>query len=155
MAAVHQRMKAFVRATEGAVTKITCSQDGHFVALCRIGQIYKHFPNPKPSSYVAQANRTGTSRQRSQAGCAMKIDEAGRVRLQPTVSDAGTVVPGVVDRRAWSPALGRKPAREAATRPPMVQRVEGAPLFDVLAVRLDTHLACASGHEVTVRHDWP
>ncbi|MFD0813498.1 hypothetical protein ACFQ05_26275 [Amycolatopsis umgeniensis] len=50
--AVYDQVLAFIEATGGATAKLTPDQKGHFVALCWIGQIYKHFPNPK-SSYVA------------------------------------------------------------------------------------------------------
>lgn len=51
-AAVYEQVSTFVGATEGATRKMTRDQKGRFVALCWIGQIYKHFPDPKPS-YVA------------------------------------------------------------------------------------------------------
>jgi hypothetical protein len=51
-AAVYDQVAAFLTTTAGAATKLTRDQKGQFVALCWIGQIYKHFPDPKPS-YVA------------------------------------------------------------------------------------------------------
>ncbi|MGC9671421.1 hypothetical protein ACNTMW_33360 [Planosporangium sp. 12N6] len=51
-AAVYDQIRAFIETTDGAATKLTREQKGRFVALCWIGQIYKHFPDPKPS-YVA------------------------------------------------------------------------------------------------------
>lgn len=45
-------MRAFIDATGGATAKLTREQRGRFVALCWTGQIFKHFPDPKPS-YVA------------------------------------------------------------------------------------------------------
>jgi hypothetical protein len=50
--AVYEQVAAFLHATNGAATKLSREQKGRFVALCWIGQIYKHFPDPKPS-YVA------------------------------------------------------------------------------------------------------
>lgn len=50
--AVYQQVQAFLEATDGQAAKLDRSQKGRFVALCWIGQIYKHFPEPKPS-YVA------------------------------------------------------------------------------------------------------
>jgi hypothetical protein len=41
-----------VTATESMTSKMTREQKGRFVALCWIGQIYRHFPDPNPS-YVA------------------------------------------------------------------------------------------------------
>lgn len=49
---VYDQVVAFVRATDEATAKLTRAQKGQFVALCWIGQIYKHFADPKPS-YVA------------------------------------------------------------------------------------------------------
>jgi hypothetical protein len=51
-AAVYEQVHAFVNVTEGNTAKLTRAQKGRFVALCWIGQIYKHFPDPKPS-YIA------------------------------------------------------------------------------------------------------
>jgi hypothetical protein len=51
-AAVYEQVSAFLTATDGTATKLTRDQKGCFVALCWIGQILKHFPDPKPS-YVA------------------------------------------------------------------------------------------------------
>ncbi len=50
--AVYQQVRDFIRTTEGAAAKLTRTQKGRFVALCWVGQIYRHFPDPKPS-YVA------------------------------------------------------------------------------------------------------
>ncbi len=51
-AAVYEQVTAFLHATDRAATKLTREQKGRFIALCWTGQIYKHFPDPKPS-YVA------------------------------------------------------------------------------------------------------
>lgn len=51
-AAVYHQVRAFIEATDGGAVKLTRSQKGRFVALCWIGQIFKHFPDPKPA-YVA------------------------------------------------------------------------------------------------------
>ncbi|AXB46105.1 hypothetical protein BAY59_35185 [Prauserella coralliicola] len=50
--AVYDQVFAFIKATDGATAKLTRDQKGRFVALCWIGQIFKHFPEPK-ASYVA------------------------------------------------------------------------------------------------------
>jgi len=50
--AVYHQIATFLQATDGQATKLTRAQKGRFVALCWIGQIYKHFPEPK-SAYVA------------------------------------------------------------------------------------------------------
>ncbi|MBC7278682.1 MAG: hypothetical protein H5T77_19620 [Nocardioides sp.] len=51
-AAVYDQVRAFVETSGGATSKLTREQKGRFVALCWIAQIFKHFPDPKPS-YVA------------------------------------------------------------------------------------------------------
>jgi hypothetical protein len=51
-AAVYDQVRAFIEATDGSTAKLTRSQKGRFVALCWIGQVFKHFPDPKPA-YVA------------------------------------------------------------------------------------------------------
>ncbi|MDV6014104.1 hypothetical protein [Haloechinothrix sp. LS1_15] len=51
-AAVYQQVHDFVRATRGSTARLSREQKGQFVALCWIGQIYRHFEDPKPS-YVA------------------------------------------------------------------------------------------------------
>lgn len=51
-AAVHELVRAFIEATGPAVRRLTREQKGRFVALCWLGQIHRHFPDPKPS-YVA------------------------------------------------------------------------------------------------------
>lgn len=50
--AVYDQIRAFVTATDGHTTRLTREQKGRFVALCWLGQVYKYFPDPKPS-YVA------------------------------------------------------------------------------------------------------
>jgi hypothetical protein len=51
-AAVYAQVLAFVELSGGGTAKLSRVQKGRFVALCWIGQIFKHFPDPKPS-YVA------------------------------------------------------------------------------------------------------
>ena len=51
-AAVYEQVRAFIETSDGATSKLTRAQKGRFVALCWIGQIFKHFPDPKPA-YVA------------------------------------------------------------------------------------------------------
>jgi hypothetical protein len=51
-AAVHDLVHAFVVSSEGATRRLSREQKGQFVALCWVAQIYRHFPEPKPS-YVA------------------------------------------------------------------------------------------------------
>ncbi|GAA3144484.1 hypothetical protein JOF29_005728 [Kribbella aluminosa] len=51
-AAVYDQVRAFVEVSEGGTSKLSREQKGRFVALCWIGQIYRHVPDPK-SSHVA------------------------------------------------------------------------------------------------------
>ena len=48
-AAVFGQVKGFVEVTDGAAVGLTREQKGRFVALCWIGQIYRHFADPKPA----------------------------------------------------------------------------------------------------------
>lgn len=65
-AAVFDQVRAFAQITDGAAGRLTREQKGRFVALCWIGQIYKHFPNPKPS-YVADWDDMPTWQQETDA----------------------------------------------------------------------------------------
>ncbi|PZG21432.1 hypothetical protein C1I95_07595 [Micromonospora craterilacus] len=51
-AAVYEQVRQFVATAEGATAKLSREQKGRFVALCWIAQIFKHFPDPKPSYVV-------------------------------------------------------------------------------------------------------
>lgn len=51
-AAVYDQVSAFLHVTSGKAAKLSRVQKGQFVSLCWTGQIFKHFPDPKPS-YVA------------------------------------------------------------------------------------------------------
>lgn len=51
-AAVYDQVRAFIETANGGATNLTRVQKGRFVAVCWTGQIWKHFPDPKPS-YVA------------------------------------------------------------------------------------------------------
>jgi hypothetical protein len=51
-AAVCQQVADFVAVSGGAVRRLSREQRGRFVAVCWIAQIYREFPEPKPS-YVA------------------------------------------------------------------------------------------------------
>jgi hypothetical protein len=50
--AVYDQIRAFIDTTNGSTAKLTRAQKGRFVAVCWIGQIYKHFAEPKPG-YIA------------------------------------------------------------------------------------------------------
>jgi hypothetical protein len=45
-AVVYDQVRAFIAASAGTSTKLTREQKGRFVAVCWIGQIFKHIPDP-------------------------------------------------------------------------------------------------------------
>ncbi|WP_040711777.1 hypothetical protein [Nocardia takedensis] len=51
-AAVYRQVVDFIEITNGAATHLSPELKGQFVAICWIGQIYAHIPDPKPG-YVA------------------------------------------------------------------------------------------------------
>jgi len=66
-AAAYSQAKAFVELTDGAAARLTREQKGRFVALCWIGQIFKHLPDPKPA-YVADWDDMPEWQQRTDVG---------------------------------------------------------------------------------------
>lgn len=52
---VYQQVRTFLGVTAGAAAKLSRIQKGQFVVACWTGQVYHHFPEPKPS-YVAEWN---------------------------------------------------------------------------------------------------
>lgn len=50
--AVYRQIRDFLAVTAGAAARLSPVQKGRFVALCWTGQMYRHFPEPKPA-YVA------------------------------------------------------------------------------------------------------
>jgi hypothetical protein len=51
-AAAYDQVRGFILASDGQTVRLTRTQKGRFVALCWIGQILKHFSDPKPA-YLA------------------------------------------------------------------------------------------------------
>ena len=51
-ATVYDQVRAFIDATDGGTAKLTRAQNICLVTLCWIGQIFKHFSDPK-QAYVA------------------------------------------------------------------------------------------------------
>jgi hypothetical protein len=74
-AAVYDQVRAFVEATSGRASKLTRAQKGRFVALCWIGQIYKHVPDPKPA-YVADWDDLPEWQQETDADIFEHIEQA-------------------------------------------------------------------------------
>lgn len=73
-AAVCEQVQAFIGLTEGNAAKLTRAQKGCFVALCWIGQMYKHFPDPKPN-YVADWNDLPQWQQETDADIFERIEQ--------------------------------------------------------------------------------
>ncbi len=64
--AVYEQVQQFGGATAGGTRHLSRVQKGRFVALCWIGQIYKHFDQPK-ESYVADWERLPSWQQETDA----------------------------------------------------------------------------------------
>lgn len=71
--AVYHLVRAFIEATDGATAKLTRAQKGRFVALCWIGQIHKHFPDPKPT-YIADWDQLPAWQQETDADIFERIE---------------------------------------------------------------------------------
>jgi hypothetical protein len=76
-AAVYEQVRAFVTATDGQTAKLTPAQKGRFVALCWIGQMNKHFPDPKPA-YVADWDQLPQWQQEADADIFERIEQVVR-----------------------------------------------------------------------------
>jgi hypothetical protein len=82
---VHDQVRAFVRATDGRTDQLNRAQKGRFVALCWTGQIFKHFPDPKPA-YVADWDELPRWQQETDADIFVRIEQesqAPRDHQQP------------------------------------------------------------------------
>ena len=64
--AVYEQVRQFVRVTDGQASQLSREQKGRFVCLCWIGQIFKHFPQPK-ESYIADWQQLPTWQQETDA----------------------------------------------------------------------------------------
>jgi ribosomal protein S12 methylthiotransferase accessory factor YcaO len=76
-AAVYEQVRAFIAATDGKAAKLTRAQKGRFVALCWIGQIYRHFADPKPA-YVADWDEMPVWQQETDADIFERIEQVVR-----------------------------------------------------------------------------
>lgn len=74
--AVYDQVRAFIDATGGATARLTRAQKGRFVALCWIGQIYRHFPDPKPA-YVADWDDLPEWQQKTDSDIFERIEQQG------------------------------------------------------------------------------
>jgi len=75
--AVYEQVQQFVLATAGQAIRLGREQKGRFVALCWIGQIYKHFDQPK-ESYVSDWERLPSWQQETDADIFEAIEESMR-----------------------------------------------------------------------------
>ena len=73
--AVHDQIRQFVLTTDGATSKLTREQRGRVVCLCWIGQIFKHFPNPK-ASYISDWEQLPAWQQETDADIFEAIETA-------------------------------------------------------------------------------
>ncbi len=64
--AVYEQLRQFVRVTDGQASQLSRAQKGRFVCLCWIGQIFKHFAQPK-ESYIADWEQLPTWQQETDA----------------------------------------------------------------------------------------
>lgn len=62
-AAVADQIRDFVMFTDGAAGRLTREQKGRFVALCWLGQVLGHFPDPKPGYVADWADLPGWQRE--------------------------------------------------------------------------------------------
>jgi hypothetical protein len=83
--AVYDQVRAFIEATDGRTAKLSRTQRGRLVALCWIGQIFKHFPDPKPS-YVADWDQLPQWQQETDADIFERIEQDA---LPPPSQDEG------------------------------------------------------------------
>lgn len=76
-AAVYEQVRAFIEVTRHGAAKLSRSQKGRFVALCWIGQIFKHFSDPKPA-YVADWDDLPQWQQETDAEIFERIEQEAR-----------------------------------------------------------------------------
>jgi len=77
-AAVYRQVADFITLTGGAAVRLSPETKGQFVAICWIGQIYAHIPDPKPG-YVALWEQLPEWQQKTDVGIfeAVERDLAG------------------------------------------------------------------------------
>lgn len=75
--AVYEQVAAFIETSDGNTAKLSRAQKSRFVALCWIGQIYKHFPEPKPA-YVADWDELPKWQQETDADIFERIEGEAR-----------------------------------------------------------------------------
>jgi hypothetical protein len=78
-AAVYDQVRAFILSTDGQAARLTRAQKGRFVAVCWIGQILKHFSDPKPA-YIADWDDMPNWQQETDADIFENIEHAALTR---------------------------------------------------------------------------
>jgi len=73
--AVYEQVHQFILATAGQTQHLSREQKGRFVCLCWIGQIFKHFPEPK-ASYIADWESLPPWQQETDADIFEAIEES-------------------------------------------------------------------------------
>lgn len=86
--AVYEQVQQFVQATAGGTTHLNREQKGRFIALCWIGQIYKHFDQPK-ESYVSDWEHLPSWQQETDADIFETIETTIHRELQKHLPQAG------------------------------------------------------------------
>lgn len=81
--AVYDQVRAFTEVADGMTAKLTRSQRGRFVALCWIGQVYKHIPDPKPS-YVADWDELPEWQQETNSDIFERIEQDAKAYKSPS-----------------------------------------------------------------------
>jgi hypothetical protein len=73
--AVYEQVRQFILVTTGQTQRLSREQKSRFVALCWIGQIYKHFDQPK-ESYVSDWEHLPSWQQETDADIFETIEKA-------------------------------------------------------------------------------
>ncbi|WP_326646018.1 hypothetical protein OG884_15315 [Streptosporangium sp. NBC_01755] len=82
-AAVEEQVSAFIAVTARQTAKLTREQRGRFIAICWIGQIFKHIPAPKPA-YVADWDDLPAWQRETDADIFDRIEQASQ---RPSLAD--------------------------------------------------------------------
>ena len=86
--AVYEQVRQFVLLTAGSTTHLKREQKGRFVALCWIGQIYRHFEQPK-ESYVSDWEQLPSWQQETDTDIFEAIETAIQREAESHRSQAG------------------------------------------------------------------
>ncbi|MBA2284752.1 MAG: hypothetical protein H0W02_04670 [Ktedonobacteraceae bacterium] len=84
--AVYEQIQQFVLTTAGRTMRLSREQKGRFVALCWIGQIYKHFEQPK-ESYVSDWEHVPSWQQETDADIFEAIEASLQRELRISIRE--------------------------------------------------------------------